>query len=79
LSDANQHDFFFAFLSRGLQKRTRDVLLVLSLLESHHGNAVGFGELMDGLDISLANLAKACRRRDLELALPAEEGADLAD
>jgi hypothetical protein len=39
---------------------------------------MGFGVVMDCLDISVANFAEGCRRRDLELAVPAKEGTDLA-
>src|SRR5262245_30828040 len=79
LSDANQHHFFLAFLSRSLQKRTRDFLLVLPFLEPYHGNTASFGELMDGLDISLSNLAEGRRGGNFEFPSPAKEDTHLAD
>jgi hypothetical protein len=77
LSDANQHDPVLAFPSGRLQIRTGGFLFVLSLLEPHHRDAFRLGELMDGLDIRLPDLAEGGRGRDFELPLPTEEDADL--
>ncbi len=45
----------------------------------HQRDSVTFGELVDGLDVLLADLAKGGRGRNGEFPLPAQEGAYIPD
>ena len=78
LGDPDQHYSVFTFSGRRFQVGASYLLLVLSLLELHHGNLVPLGKLVDGLDVGLPDLPKGCRRGNLELPLPAEEDAHLS-
>jgi hypothetical protein len=79
LRDPDQnHPAFTTFSGCRFQRGTGHFLLALTLLEVHDGDLPFFGELVDGLDVALADLAKRGGGRNPEPALPAEEAADLA-
>jgi hypothetical protein len=72
-----QAETVLSFACGSFQVGTGDFLFVLSFSEMHHRNGVSLGELRDGFDIGLPDLAKSGRGRDLDLPLPAKKDADL--
>src|SRR6266568_767341 len=59
-----------------LDQRPGSLLLVLSLDEAAHRNAVLLRELVHRSRIGIADLPERCRRRNPEPTLPAQELAD---
>jgi hypothetical protein len=77
LRDPNQHHAILMFTGCRFQIGQSHLLFILALLKVHHGYLVPAGELMDGLDVGIANLTKPGRRWDSELSLPAQELANV--
>ena len=78
MCDPNQHHAVLALPGRRFQVGASHFLLVLPLLEVHHGNVVPFSKPVDGLNVGLTDLPKRRRRGNLELPLPAQKDADLS-
>ena len=69
-SDPDPHDPVLTFSGRCFQIGTSDFLLVLSLLEVHHGDGVPLGKLVDGLDVGLAHPPQGAEEGILNFRCP---------
>jgi len=75
LRDPDQHHTILIFSCGGFQIRQCHLLFVLALLKMHHRDLMPLGELVNGFDVGVADLAKSGRRGDSEFSLPAQEFA----
>ncbi len=79
LGDADEDHLPVPTLPGGLiDERPGHRFLVLPLLKMDHGDAVAFGEAVDGGHVAVADLPERRPRRDDEPPLPAEEPAHQA-